>query len=385
LPVTHIVKKEAIERNQVVCADEAGEGNRVLVGCGHPLPGQNVVIVNPESLAQSPPDEIGEIWVSGTSVARGYWGRSTETEQTFHARIAPTGQGPFLRTGDLGFLHDGELYISGRLKDLIIIRGRNYYPQDIELVVEQSHQALRPGCGAAFSIEAGENGEERLVVVQEVKRRHRRNLNATEVAAAIRKAVAEEFELPVHAVVLIQTMSIPKTSSGKVRRFACRAEFLAGTLNVIAESILEDVKVRDEDEDLLKTLLATRLEGRRPLLVNYIRTQIARPLGIDPDSLDSEQPLSDIGLDSLRAVELTERLQATLNISLPTTLVFDYPTIDALADFLILNVLPPLRQSATGQDQVIDSSQAQVRARVERLSEDEAEALLLNELEKRGL
>src|ERR1044071_5083136 len=137
----------------------------------------------------------------GSSVAQGYWNRPEQTEQTFHAYVLTSGEGPFLRTGDLGFLKDGELFVTGRLKDLIIIRGRNHYPQDIELTVERSHPALRPGCGAAFSLNV--NDEERLVVVQEVEREHR-NTPVDDMAAAVRKAVAEHHELQVYAVVLLR-------------------------------------------------------------------------------------------------------------------------------------------------------------------------------------
>src|SRR5262249_1181839 len=126
---------------------------------------QEVLIADPVSLTRCLPQQVGEIWVSSPCVAQGYWNRSEETEQTFRAYLADSGKGPFLRTGDLGFLHDGELFITGRLKDLIIIDGRNHYPQDIELSVEQSHSTLQPGCCAAFSVEVDE--EEQLVVIAE--------------------------------------------------------------------------------------------------------------------------------------------------------------------------------------------------------------------------
>src|SRR4029453_7242743 len=138
-------------------------------------------------------DEIGEVWVSSDSVARGYWDRPDETEYTFRACTSDTQEGRFLRTGDLGFLQDGELFLPGRLKDLIIIRGLNHYPQDIELTVERSHPSLRPGCGAAFSVEV--NGEERLVVVQEVDR-HQEGFG--EIIERIRRRVVEEHELQLY-------------------------------------------------------------------------------------------------------------------------------------------------------------------------------------------
>ncbi|MCU0490012.1 MAG: fatty acyl-AMP ligase [Chloroflexaceae bacterium] len=210
-----------------------------LVSCGYARPGQQLAVVDPETLAPRPPEGVGEIWVSGPSVAQGYWERPAESEQTFHARVAEGGAEPFLRTGDLGFVHGGQLYVTGRLKDLIIIDGRNHYPQDIETTVETSHPAIRQGCIAAFAVEV--NGEERLVVAAEVERSfqaaQRRESGPTrqEVVTAVRRAIADTHDLRVHAVVLLKTGYIPKTSSGKIQRHACRAGFLAGTLDELEE------------------------------------------------------------------------------------------------------------------------------------------------------
>ena len=230
-PIVRRVRRDALKENRVVLAISDDEDSQALVGSGGALPGHRIRIVEPETNLQCAPDEIGEVWVSGPSVAAGYWRRPEETEQAFRAYLADIGEGPFLRTGDLGFLQDGELFITGRLKDLIIIRGRNYYPQDIELAVEQSHEALQPNAGAAFSIDV--NGEERLVIVHELARKHRK-ANPDEVFAAVRKTIAEIHQLQVHSVVLIKPLSIPMTSSGKVKRHACQVDFLNGTLKTIA-------------------------------------------------------------------------------------------------------------------------------------------------------
>src|SRR5215210_3204321 len=199
--------------------DPAG---RRLVGCGGPWLEQEIAVVDPRTGRRCPGERVGEVWVAGPSVAQGYWQRPEETERTFRARIEGEGGRPFLRTGDLGFLRDGELFVTGRLKDLIILRGRNHYPQDLELTAEESHPALRQGSGAAFSVEAA--GEERLVVVQELERRQEGE--AAEAAEAVRRAVAETHEVQVHEVVLVRAGTIPKTSSGKIQRHACRAGYL---------------------------------------------------------------------------------------------------------------------------------------------------------------
>lgn len=228
LPVTAHVRATDLGQDLVVPTAPGDDDAVALVGCGQTWLDEHIVIGDPVTGTICPPDRVGEVWISGPHVGQGYWNRPEETEQTFHAYLADTGEGPYLRTGDLGFMRDGELFISGRLKDLIIIRGRNYYPQDIEYTVEQCHPALRPGCGAAFSIEATD--EDRLVLVYEVDRQWR-NADLTEVVKAVRQAVVEHHELQVYDVVLIKAGGIPKTSSGKIQRQACRAGYLAHALD----------------------------------------------------------------------------------------------------------------------------------------------------------
>ncbi|MFL5653802.1 MAG: AMP-binding protein, partial [Ktedonobacteraceae bacterium] len=342
IPVVRIFQSAPLEQNQVVMAEaeSVGEngGTRTLVSCGQPVSGQKVVIVNPESLSLCLPDQVGEVWVAGPSIAQGYWQKPEETERTFRGYLADTGEGPFLHTGDLGFLQDGELFITGRLKDLIIIRGRNHYPQDIELTVEQSHPALRPGCGVAFSVDV--LNEERLVIVQEVERQYRK-LNVGEVVETIRHAVAEEHELQVYAVVLIKTGSIPKTSSGKRQRRACREGFLARNLNVVGEWILEDSKLQtsaeesDVDEPAGWQKSSQSIEGKTSQVIQtWLIDQISEQLKIPPQSIDIREPLVHYGMDSLQAVSLAADLEDWLGQSLPPTLAYDYPTIEALAQYL---------------------------------------------------
>src|SRR6266851_5462399 len=189
-PIVFTVQSAALERNWVISAPGEDAGARTLLGCGQSLGDQKIVIVHPETLTRCSSDEVGEIWIAGPSVAQGYWNRPEGTERTFHAYLVDTGEGPFLRTGDLGFLKDGELFVTGRLKDLIIIDGYNHYPQDIELTVEQSYPALRPGCSAAFSVDVA--GQERLVIAAEVERsylpRRVQSLDTKEVVQAIRRS-----------------------------------------------------------------------------------------------------------------------------------------------------------------------------------------------------
>ncbi|MDH7486315.1 MAG: fatty acyl-AMP ligase [Anaerolineae bacterium] len=236
-PVFLAVNTAMLAQGRVVVAAPEEEGAQTLVGCGRAWLDEEVLIVDPETRTPCPPDRMGEIWVKSPSVALGYWQRPEESERTFRACLAD-GTGPYLRTGDLGFLREGELFITGRLKDMIIIDGLNHYPQDIELTVEQSHLALRPGCSAAFSVDVG--NQERLVIVAEVQRSKQlaelreQGLTVTpeELTRAIRQAVAQRHDLRVHDIVLLQAGSVPKTSSGKIQRRAARAAYLAGTMDV---------------------------------------------------------------------------------------------------------------------------------------------------------
>ncbi len=227
-PVVADFDAEALTGDKVVPAVSETARSQRLVGCGHAWGEETLVIVDREKGAECPAGQVGEIWISGPHVARGYWNRPDDTARDFQAELqGPDGaRGPFLRSGDLGFVHDGELFISGRAKDLIILRGRNLYPQDLELTAERSHGALRAGCSAAFSVEK-QGGEEYLVLVLEVDR-GTDPAEYEKIAESIRVAVAREHEARAEDVVLLPPGSIPKTSSGKIQRHASRAAFLAG-------------------------------------------------------------------------------------------------------------------------------------------------------------
>ena len=280
VPVVKNIELGALEENKVIDVTDKTplvRGTKALVGCGHSqrllrrkptepalTVGQldsKIVIADPESFKLCEDGQVGEIWVSGASVAKGYWNRSQQTKETFDAYLSD-GTGPFLRTGDLGFLLDGELFVTGRLKDMIIIRGQNYYPQDIELTVQKSHPALRLNCGAAFTVEI--KGKERLIIVQEVERSYLRKLDINKVVGNILQEMINENGLQVYATVLIKTGSIPKTSSGKIQRHACRAKFLNGSLNVVSDwcenpqSKSEFLHLQADIESVLQKLTASK-------------------------------------------------------------------------------------------------------------------------------
>jgi acyl-CoA synthetase (AMP-forming)/AMP-acid ligase II len=233
-PVLRTVDAGNLEHDLVRPNETEGKTRRTVVGCGHAWSGQKILIVDPERMTECPPDEVGEIWVSGPNITCGYWNRVEETKTTFGAFLTDTREGPFLRTGDLGFLKDGELFVTGRLKDLIIIDGRNHYPQDIEETVERSHPAIRRGGCVAFALDA--DSRERLVIVAEIDRVLLKGPAAAEpgsqnstmpISQIVRRAVAEHHDLQIHDLRFVEG-SILKTSSGKLQHSACKNAFLAG-------------------------------------------------------------------------------------------------------------------------------------------------------------
>ncbi len=234
------IQADALEKNLVIPAQSTADSDRVvsLVSCGQIWLNQKIVIVQPETKTTNSPNQVGEIWLSSPCVAEGYWNRPEDTQETFQAYLTDTGEGPFLRTGDLGFLYEGQLYVTGRMKDLIIIRGQNYYPQDIEQTVGQSHLALQGGEGGAFSIEVDE--AEQLVVGHEIMphallQLRQNQSTATEIIQAIRWAVSKEYGVSLYAILLLPPRGLPRTSSGKVQRYACRAGYLKQSLNTVAK------------------------------------------------------------------------------------------------------------------------------------------------------
>jgi len=343
-PLVSSFDRRALEKDHVVPIAPDKDLLQEMISCGKSVIDQQVRIANPSTLEKCKPDQVGEIWVSGPSVARGYWELPEATRETFEAYLADTGEGPFLRTGDLGFLRDGELYVTGRLKDLIIIHGSNHYPQDIELTVTSAHVALQPGGGAAFSVT--EDGKEQLVIVQEVTRQHRWP-DVDEVAATVRQAIAEKHDLQVFALVLIKPMSIPKTSSGKIKRRHCKTDFLEGNLEVVGQWTAKDVGgdrnliISVEGSTLkksLETLHSTTPKFTQRIsaeaIQNWLATRIAAMQEVNPGSIDPRQPFTYYGLGSVQAVSLTGELADFLNRKLSPTLAWDYPTIELLANYL---------------------------------------------------
>ncbi|MDE3219630.1 MAG: amino acid adenylation domain-containing protein, partial [Nitrospirota bacterium] len=312
------VEAEALADSIVKESSASERGTRTLVGCGEPLEETRVLIVNPTTKSSCQAGEVGEVWLAGAGIATGYWGRPEESDATFKASLAGSGEGPYLRTGDLGFVHRGELFLTGRLKDLIIVRGRNYYPHDLEWTAEQAHPGLRRGGGAAFSIES-ETGE-RVVLVYEIEKKLPES-DMSEVMSCIRRALADEYELEVHNVVLVKSGTISRTSSGKIQRHVCRADFESGQLAVVGTS----------------TLGTTEEEQNIEPLSEIPRTPVEKKLAdIWQEVLEGPQPRRHAnffahGGNSLLAAQVVARILDVFHVELPLSVIFECPTFSALA------------------------------------------------------
>ncbi|HEX3760995.1 MAG TPA: beta-ketoacyl synthase N-terminal-like domain-containing protein [Kofleriaceae bacterium] len=302
-----------------------------LVSCGTPAVDQELAVVDPYSHARVAEGVVGEIWITGPSVTAGYWNRPDATAEVFAARRSDDpAAGPYARTGDLGFVAGGELYITGRHKDLIIVRGRNLYPHDIEGTVAAAHPAIRAGCVAAFSTSAGT--AEGIAVAAEVQGAAQQDLG--EVVDAIRRAVTAAHDVGATEVVLLPARGMPKTSSGKLTRAACRAGIADGSIACVARwradlpaSVVVAVASEPEAGGAGDGGSVGRLRG-------WLRDAIAERTGLSARAIATGVPLVDYGVDSQMAVEIAGALEAELGRPVPATLAWNHPTIDAIAAHL---------------------------------------------------
>lgn len=294
-----------------------------LVSCGTPLLDTTVRIVDEHTGRRCPDGQIGEIWLASPSVAQGYWNKPEESERDFGARIENE-EGPFLRTGDLGFIDDGEIFVTGRIKDLIIIRGRNLVPQDIEQTVEQCDPAIRPAFAAAVSVESA--GAERLVVAAEVRREVRRKIDAKGLIDSIARAVAAEYAVEVSAVALLRPGTLPKTSSGKTQRAKVARDFLSGSLDVLEQWRDEMVFGKPEKE-------APRPRVWRPAAVeDWIAERLAKHVRLSGRGIDRNLPISSFGIDSLASAAFVSEIEETFGVELDPEILFaGEPTVCQLA------------------------------------------------------
>ena len=327
-------------------------GTRDLVSSGQGFESQTVLIADPDTMTRCPDNQVGEVWVQGPSVAQGYWKQPEMTKAVFKARLHDSGKGPFLRTGDLGFLEGGELFVTGRIKDLIILHGVNHYPHDIERTVQRVHARLRRDCGAVFTVE--EENTEKLILVQEIDRRKLGNFDM--IYDGIRRAVSTEHELGLDAIVLVRGGTVPKTSSGKIQRHACRDLYLSGALEPVdewhrkegedallpvveseemsdvsaMESAIEEEPTSSESEEVsIASTPRTRVmlkelstdDVAKLVLEEVHKVAKERSVGL---MLDTK--ITELGLDSLERVEILASLEERFGGRFPEEILPDLET-----------------------------------------------------------
>jgi acyl-CoA synthetase (AMP-forming)/AMP-acid ligase II/acyl carrier protein len=334
------LKRKELGTGEVVRAGPGGPPTEAveLVSCGHAGLGVDLVIVDPDARTRSPAGRVGEIWCRSTAVADGYYGDEVETAARFAARL-DDGDGPYLRTGDLGFMADGELYFVSRLKDLIIIRGINYSPQQIETLATECHPALEGATGVACSLNAA-GDEERLFVICEV--RPSAQLDLQPICEAIRRIVFAELGLEVFGVVLVKAGGVPKTPSGKLQRRQCLADYVDGDLPVLHEwresASTQPIKLFEP--------------GERPRSYDHLVDSFQRALGAEGQTRAEflTRRLTELGLDSMRLLEFAFELRRQLGIRVPAAEIFELGQMEPICQRIWDALAPaPVAQDLGGR------------------------------------
>ncbi len=321
--------RDFVKTNIITEANNNTINKADYVSCGKVYGDHQIKIVNPETKIECKENQVGEIWAAGSSITKGYWKKNDLNSEVYQVNLNNSSL-KYFRTGDLGFIYQNELFVTGRLKDLIIIRGRNFYPQDIEKIVEDSHEMIQGNSVASFAIEKSEIEE--LVVMLELKRTAIRNFNHEELIKCITESIIKVFELQVSHIIFLKPMQIPKTSSGKIQRSHCRTKFLENTIpyllkyNSATSQILKETT--PEANQIPKSKTTTSIKSP---IINTITTKIARILSKKQADIDTNAPFSTMGIDSLMAIQISGEIQEELNIKLSDTIVYDYPTINSLA------------------------------------------------------
>ncbi|MFT5299538.1 MAG: 8-amino-7-oxononanoate synthase/acyl carrier protein [Mariniblastus sp.] len=332
-PIVRPFNKHDLVEHRVVAVDESHADARMLVGCGTTLEEEEVLIVHPENRTPLPDDKIGEIWINSPSCGLGYWEREQETEETFHARLNPDNGKFYVRSGDLGFMDRGELFVTGRLKDMIIVRGVNRYPQDIEATVEHCHPLTRSGGAAAFAVARWDR--EHLVVVCEIEGRNPDQYQ--DVIKSIRSDVSLEHDLPPDAIVLVRAHSIPKTSSGKVQRHACKQNFEKGEdVRVVARwSLWEEAKTPDQEKGLAPAKIVGKpvqdVGDLAPEVVRAVIQHVKDALTDKKQDVEIDTNILHLGLDSLARLDVVVTLETAFGGKIPEEVLQEVETVREVA------------------------------------------------------
>lgn len=315
-------------KGKLKAADKGQADTAPLVSSGVLAIETDVRIVDPKTQQECAPGEVGEIWVNSPSVAQGYWNKPSFSDSVFRANIKGDATAtPYMRTGDLGLMHEDELYVTGRIKELIIVAGRNHYPQDIEFSLQSSNPTFRKGCGAAFAVT--DKGKEHLVIMQEVSNAGGDQTDFQQLAIAASRAVATRHGVTPKAIVLITPGTLPKTSSGKIQRTEAKKIYELGnfaplhTFETNASQVVAKTKRKVEERPFMDWQSELYLE---------MQTWVSDKLNVEPHHIDLDVTFSELGVDSIEAIDLVDRLQDRIERTIPATELMRYPTVKALID-----------------------------------------------------
>jgi amino acid adenylation domain-containing protein len=334
-------KTELQEYSQIESHEENdSKDTQYLISSGHVYLDTAIRIVNPDTCQECPTGKIGEIWVSSPSVAQGYWKNSKKTHENFKANLADDNNNYFLRTGDLGFLYNDELFVTGRLKNLMILRGQNYYPQDIERTVAESHMGLKYSTTAAFSVPIYQ--EEQLIIIQELSR-HYKKIDLDELIQNIRQEISQTYGLFTYSVALIKPGSLPKTTSGKIQHQHCRYLYLKRELPSVKiwkadiNKTSKSISLPTFDRDYFFKASSNK---QLNLINSYLEMLILEVLKTnDKSNINIEQPIDRFGLDSLKAIELIEHLERKLQVSISLVDLFECQNLSELSQIIVASLL----------------------------------------------
>lgn len=344
-PTSLRVLKGALAEGRVVIAgsNDSPVDCVEVVCCGKAVSGVAVEIVSARTLKSCPDSIVGEIWIAGSSVAGGYLNQPDRTAQIFNARLN-SGEGPFLRTGDLGFVVEGNLYVCGRLKDVVIIHGANFYAHELERTAEASHPALRPNASAAFPIENG--GKEAVGIVCEIQRGSH---NFDEVASAVRRALFEDWRINPQVVALVPAGAVLKTPSGKIQRRLCKTAYLSGSLQILSKSELSEAPGDLEDY-------------REPASKSSLAEWIAAQLRIAPSASGKVGHLADLGINSLRIAKLAHAIERRYSLRVELAELFDQSTFENTVSYVERLIVAPPKPTHSSVQYVSDQDQLDRRS-----------------------
>lgn len=328
-PLVRDVSLAGLAKGEFVALESgAPEETIALVSSGVIAQGADVRIVDPNSHEQCAEGKVGEIWVNSPSVAQGYWNKPSFSDSVFRATIKGQGDTRYMRTGDLGFMLEQELFVTGRIKELIIVAGRNHYPQDIEYSLQSCNPVFRKGCGAAFAIT--EHGKEQLVIMQELSNTQLQPSDYQQLALQAARAIGFRHGISPRALVFIAPGSLPKTSSGKIQRTEARKIYENGnittlyTWNNLAGQVVKSREPREKSQPVFTDWQSE--------LYAQMQSWVSDKLNIEAHHVDLDVTFSELGVDSIEAIELVDRLQDTIQRTIPATELMRYPTVKSLIE-----------------------------------------------------